>query len=362
MFMDHNTLINDGDPMSVDQPVGSMMMNNNIMFANAYGISGTGVNGAALVLAQFFSSAEFISNLYTAPPPGDNPAGNYFPGSFAAIGFNNPNAGDYSLSSGSAYRGLALDGTDPGISLPTLIAAGVIQTCYHAVSPKGALSVAPAGATLVFSIKTATGCPWLAEAGAPWVQIQSPFAGVGAGSATVSVAPNLSTSTRNGSILLAGRLMHFSQGPGLLVSPTSLPGASVGAAYSQPLSATGGASPYSFTVPSGQLPQGLSLNGNGLVAGTPMQPGSFSLTVSATDSSQPPITGQATVTLVVTPAPLQIVTTTLASPVEGPVRAVDPVQRRKLTYRVCYTDAAKHHAGRAGPRTVLERRRTLGGG
>ncbi len=316
MFMDHNTLINDGDPMSVDQPVGSMLMNNNIMFANAYGISGTGVNGAALVLAQFFSSAEFASNLYTAPPPGDNPSGNYFPGSFAAVGFNNPNAGDYSLSSGSAYRGLALDGTDPGISLPTLIAAGVVQACTYAVLPKGTLSVAPTGATLVFSVKTAAGCPWLAEAGAPWVQIQSSFAGVGAGSATVSVAPNLSTLTRNGSILLAGRLMHFSQGPGVLtISPTSLPGATVGIAYSQPLSATGGASPYSFTIPPGHLPQGLSLNRSGLVAGIPTQPGSFNLSIGAKNSSQPPITGQATVTLVVAPAPLQIVTTTLSPPV-----------------------------------------------
>jgi large repetitive protein len=72
------------------------------------------------------------------------------------------------------------------------------------------------------------------------------------------------------------------------VSPGSLPNPMVGAAYSQTLSASGGTGPYSFAVSAGGLPTGLTLTTGGVLSGTPTEAGSFSFTISATDSTGSP--------------------------------------------------------------------------
>ncbi|WP_198137590.1 Ig domain-containing protein [Terriglobus sp. TAA 43] len=77
------------------------------------------------------------------------------------------------------------------------------------------------------------------------------------------------------------------------ISPLSLtgglPNATLGVAYTQTLQATGGLPPYTYTVTSGSLPAGLSLNGTtGVVSGTPTAVGASSLTITATDSQSTP--------------------------------------------------------------------------
>jgi hypothetical protein len=79
----------------------------------------------------------------------------------------------------------------------------------------------------------------------------------------------------------------------LSVTTTSLPAASVGQAYSATLAATGGLTPYSWSVTSGALPLGLSLSSAGVISGTPEQPGTASFTVTAADSESPPQTANA---------------------------------------------------------------------
>jgi len=71
----------------------------------------------------------------------------------------------------------------------------------------------------------------------------------------------------------------------ITISPSSLPGGIKGAAYSQNISATGGAAPYTFAVTTGSTPPGVNLNGStGALSGTPTAHGSFSFSVTATDS------------------------------------------------------------------------------
>ncbi|WP_461115797.1 beta strand repeat-containing protein, partial [Spirosoma jeollabukense] len=68
-----------------------------------------------------------------------------------------------------------------------------------------------------------------------------------------------------------------------VANPSTTTG-SQGAAFSQPFTASGGTTPYIFSLASGSLPAGLSLNANtGLVSGTPTASGSFPITVRATD-------------------------------------------------------------------------------
>jgi hypothetical protein len=72
----------------------------------------------------------------------------------------------------------------------------------------------------------------------------------------------------------------------LAVAPTTLPAASAGDSYSQTITASGGTAPYHFTISSGSLPSGLSLNATtGVLSGTPLASGTFRFTVKATDSS-----------------------------------------------------------------------------
>ncbi len=95
------------------------------------------------------------------------------------------------------------------------------------------------------------------------------------------------------------------------VNPASVPNATVAAAYSQTLTASGGTAPYSFLVTPGSLPAGLTLTSGGVLSGTPTAGGSFNFTVTATDSSG--FTGTRSYTLVVDPAIITLPATTLAN-------------------------------------------------
>jgi hypothetical protein len=69
------------------------------------------------------------------------------------------------------------------------------------------------------------------------------------------------------------------------LTPGSLPGGTVGTAYSQTVNATPSGI-YSYAVTSGALPNGLSLNSTtGAITGTPTTAGTFSFTVTATAGS-----------------------------------------------------------------------------
>jgi len=72
----------------------------------------------------------------------------------------------------------------------------------------------------------------------------------------------------------------------LSLSPTTLPGGTLGAAYSNTITASGGSGGYSYQNTAGTLPAGLALNSTtGLLSGTPSNAATYSFTVTATDSS-----------------------------------------------------------------------------
>ncbi|HEV2083091.1 MAG TPA: IPT/TIG domain-containing protein [Brevundimonas sp.] len=73
--------------------------------------------------------------------------------------------------------------------------------------------------------------------------------------------------------------------PTITLTPTTVPDATAGIAYSQTLTASGGAAPYAYAVTAGALPAGLSLSTGGVLSGTPTAGGAFTFSVTATDSS-----------------------------------------------------------------------------
>jgi hypothetical protein len=88
-----------------------------------------------------------------------------------------------------------------------------------------------------------------------------------------------------------------------IVATTTLPGGQVGSAYSQTLTASGGAAPYSFAIASGSLPAGLTLSAaTGVISGTPLGAGGSTFAIDVTDGhsvSSPP----QTITIAITAAP-----------------------------------------------------------
>ena len=89
---------------------------------------------------------------------------------------------------------------------------------------------------------------------------------------------------------------------GVVVSPATLPDGTVGTAYNQAVSASGGSGPpFTFAVTTGTLPIGLSLNANtGAITGTPTFSSTYNFTITATDSVG--ATGRQSYTVVINPA------------------------------------------------------------
>jgi hypothetical protein len=105
----------------------------------------------------------------------------------------------------------------------------------------------------------------------------------------------------------------------LTITTLSLPNGAVGAAYSQTLAATGGATPYHWQVTFGTLPNGLTLNAStGVISGTPTAPVSATpLTFQVTDSGSPTQTATAGFNLTIAPSTLTITTLSLANGAVG---------------------------------------------
>ena len=92
------------------------------------------------------------------------------------------------------------------------------------------------------------------------------------------------------------------------VDPVFIPGATVGSAYSQAVTASGGTAPYTFAVTAGTLPAGLTLAPSGALSGTPTAGGTFNFTITATDNSPfpGPFSGNRAYTMIVNPPTISL--------------------------------------------------------
>jgi hypothetical protein len=74
----------------------------------------------------------------------------------------------------------------------------------------------------------------------------------------------------------------------LAITTTSLVPGTVGQAYSQPVTASGGYTPYTWSLASGNLPTGFSLSPgtpSATISGTPSKPGNYTFSVRVTDAA-----------------------------------------------------------------------------
>jgi len=97
------------------------------------------------------------------------------------------------------------------------------------------------------------------------------------------------------------------------ISTTSLPPGSEGIAYLAGIGASGGTPPYTWSLATGSLPSGLTMQpSSGVISGSPGSQGNFTFTVAAQDSSPTPQTATQSLTLAIgAPGPLDITTSAL---------------------------------------------------
>jgi hypothetical protein len=89
----------------------------------------------------------------------------------------------------------------------------------------------------------------------------------------------------NGNSLKAAATVNVTPIPALTIDTNTVSAANAGTLYSDSLSASGGISPYRWSVNSGALPAGIQLGSTGTIAGTTASTGSFPFVAKVTDST-----------------------------------------------------------------------------
>jgi putative Ig domain-containing protein len=108
------------------------------------------------------------------------------------------------------------------------------------------------------------------------------------------------TASQNFSSVIGSVIATFYASGNPTITTTVLPSGSQVQAYSATLAATGGTLPYNWSIISGSLPPGLSLNSStGVISGTPTAGGFFAFTVQVTDSASNTATASLSITVAV---------------------------------------------------------------
>jgi hypothetical protein len=259
----------------------------------------------------------------------------------------------WSVSSGSLPTGLALDSTTGTVSgTPTTPGASTFTlTATDSASPaqvaNQSYSVVVAASTDPLTIETAvlpsttqgayyftqlsaTGGPapqlWRLSSGSlpPGLTLDHAtgvISGVATGTSkktfTVGVSGGLSPNTSTANEQLS---IGVSPASALTLDATTVGPAAVGQPYSVVFGASGSVAPYVWTVSSGTLPDGLTLDSSsGQLSGTPTTPGVSTFTVSATSASSPAAVAQSSYSIAVAsaPTPTMVLSSTVANAVLG---------------------------------------------
>ena len=195
------------------------------------------------------------------------------------------------------------------------------------------LPMATVGTAYSYSIPASGGTPpyvWSMSSGTLPVGLTLSSRGVISGTPTTAATTSFTVAIKDSSATPLTATANFSLTvqTGLSVTSLSPPAGTVGVAYSTTLAATGGVTPYAWSVASGNLPAGLSLSSAGVISGTPTTSGSSTFTVQVADSESTPQTAIAQ--LVITINTIAITTQSLPAgtinvPYSAPLSAVGGV-------------------------------------
>lgn len=163
----------------------------------------------------------------------------------------------------------------PTITLPASLADGAAGKAYSQT-----LTATGGTAPYTFSVTTGSLPTWLTL---------DPSTGTLSGTPNASGSFSFTVTVKDGQQFTASQAYSVTvTTPAVVVDPAAIAGGTVGSAYSQTFTFSGGIAPYSSYAATG-LPSGLSITAtttNSMtVSGTPSTAGSFTIVVSATDST-----------------------------------------------------------------------------
>ena len=214
----------------------------------------------------------------------------------------------YSISAGALPVGTALNSTT-GLVSGTPTTAGPFSYTILVTDAEGAMASQPLSGTIAGLLTLASTPSDLTEVGVAYSQSNVASGGttpyvysISAGSVPAGTGLNTSTGLVSGTPTTAGPFSYtilVTDADGAMASQplsgtiaglltlASTPSdfTEVGVAYSQSNTASGGTTPYVYSISAGALPVGTALNSTtGLVSGTPTTAGPFSYTILVTDA------------------------------------------------------------------------------
>jgi predicted hotdog family 3-hydroxylacyl-ACP dehydratase len=266
-------------------------------FSQTQAFTGTVIN-ADLLLTSAVSTFTQIGDPYSQANPASGGTGSY----------------TYSVSAGTIPAGLSLNTTTGNVS-GTPTAAGAFSytirvsdgstTATQAISgtiaapiitinptlPSGTVGVAYSQ-TIVSSGGTAPYTYSVSAGALPTGLSLNTSSGAITGAPTTATTYNFTiratdSSTGTGAPFSNTRVYTVAiANPSLLLNSNASPSSQIGVVYSQANAASGGAGSYTYSLSTGALPAGLSLNtATGTVSGTPTAAGAFSYTIRVSDGS-----------------------------------------------------------------------------
>ncbi len=173
-----------------------------------------------------------------------------------------------------------------------------------AVASSVTVNVSPASATLssnqtqqftaTVSGTSNTGVTWSATAGSVTASGLYTAPAVTAQTSVTVTATSKADSTKSASTAVT---VDPVSNQALQITTGTLPQGEQGNAYSEVFAATGGNTPYSWSISAGTPPAGIAMSTNGDFAGLPTAPGTFNFTVTVTDATNNTATGSFSATI-----------------------------------------------------------------